>query len=100
MRRRQGTTGMTQDFKLLVMVLSVGCHGDPKLQPDAPPPPPPDAALATWTPCYQSFDCATIDVPVDYTASGGPTIGMRLIRAKARSNRLGSLVINTGGPGA
>jgi pimeloyl-ACP methyl ester carboxylesterase len=47
------------------------------------------------------FHCATIDVPKDWAKPAGPTIKISLIRARAGSqhDRIGSLVINPGGPG-
>ncbi|WP_405978708.1 alpha/beta hydrolase [Streptomyces sp. NBC_00158] len=49
----------------------------------------------------QDWQCATLDVPLDYAEPEGETIPIALIRAKARdkSKRLGSLVFNFGGPG-
>ncbi|MEU9001854.1 alpha/beta hydrolase [Streptomyces sp. NPDC048551] len=49
----------------------------------------------------KDWQCATLDVPLDYADPGGETVPIALIRAKARDqkNRLGSLVFNFGGPG-
>ncbi|MFB6515770.1 alpha/beta hydrolase [Streptomyces virginiae] len=49
----------------------------------------------------KDWQCATLDVPLDYAKPEGETIPIALIRAKARDqkNRLGSLVFNFGGPG-
>lgn len=49
----------------------------------------------------QDWQCATLEVPLDYAEPEGETIPIALIRAKARdkSRRLGSLVFNFGGPG-
>ena len=38
----------------------------------------PDAV--DWTGCGQGFDCATVDVPVDYANPSGPTVGIALTR--------------------
>ncbi|RLK54747.1 alpha/beta hydrolase [Actinokineospora cianjurensis] len=45
--------------------------------------------------------CARLTVPLDYTAPGGDTITLGLSRKPATDdgNRIGSLVINPGGPG-
>ncbi|MGW5850851.1 alpha/beta hydrolase [Streptomyces sp. NPDC055254] len=50
----------------------------------------------------KDWQCATLDVPLDYAEPEGETIPIALIRAKARDqkNRIGSLVFNFGGPGA
>lgn len=49
----------------------------------------------------KDWQCATLDVPLDYADPEGKTIPIALIRAKARDqkHRLGSLVFNFGGPG-
>ncbi|MBT2544806.1 alpha/beta fold hydrolase [Streptomyces sp. ISL-44] len=49
----------------------------------------------------KDWQCATLDVPLDYAKPEGETIPLALIRAKARDqkNRIGSLVFNFGGPG-
>ncbi|MFD3543205.1 alpha/beta hydrolase [Streptomyces sp. NPDC058662] len=50
----------------------------------------------------KDWQCATLDVPLDYAEPEGETVPIALIRAKARDqgNRIGSLVFNFGGPGA
>jgi pimeloyl-ACP methyl ester carboxylesterase len=46
------------------------------------------------------WQCATLDVPVDWAEPDGERIGLALIRAKARGERReGSLLFNFGGPG-
>ncbi|MEV7519600.1 alpha/beta hydrolase [Streptomyces sp. NPDC091371] len=49
----------------------------------------------------KGWQCATLDVPLDYAKPEGETIPIALIRAKARDKdkRIGSLVFNFGGPG-
>ncbi|MEG8280697.1 alpha/beta hydrolase [Streptomyces sp. AHA2] len=47
------------------------------------------------------WQCATLKVPLDWSKPDGETIGLGLIRAKARGgDRVGSLLFNFGGPGA
>jgi pimeloyl-ACP methyl ester carboxylesterase len=47
------------------------------------------------------WQCATLKVPLDWSKPDGGTIGLALIRAKARGDdRAGSLLFNFGGPGA
>ncbi|HKN54256.1 MAG TPA: alpha/beta fold hydrolase, partial [Amycolatopsis sp.] len=50
----------------------------------------------------RDIQCARLTVPMDYTKPDGPTITLGLLRHKATdpSSRIGSLVINPGGPGA
>ncbi|MFD3614042.1 alpha/beta hydrolase [Streptomyces sp. NPDC058676] len=46
------------------------------------------------------WQCATLKVPLDWSKPAGETIGLALIRTKARGgNRIGSLLFNFGGPG-
>lgn len=47
------------------------------------------------------IQCATLRVPLRYDESGGTTIDLAIARlpARLRSERLGSLVVNPGGPG-
>lgn len=53
-----------------------------------------------WSGCGGDFECATLTVPLDYADPGGDTIGIKVIRSRATgSDRLGSLVLNPGGPG-
>ncbi|MCT9081517.1 alpha/beta hydrolase [Streptomyces fulvoviolaceus] len=58
-----------------------------KAAPDASPP-------------GSDWQCATLKVPLDWSKPDGRTIGLALIRSKARGdNRIGSLLFNFGGPG-
>ncbi len=75
----------------------------------ATPSPTQSAAASSlhWTGCGGGAQCATLDVPLDWThtdpAAAGRTIPMALIRYRATgpaSQRLGSLLVNPGGPGA
>ncbi|MGW5722331.1 alpha/beta fold hydrolase [Amycolatopsis sp. NPDC003865] len=84
-------------------VLLAACTSAP---PAAPPvsSPPPDLGKFTrqklaWTPCGEALDCAHLSVPLDYAAPDGPAITVGLLRHKATKQRIGSLVVNPGGPG-
>ena len=70
---------------------------------------PPDPDLArfysqqlTWSSCRSHDECAKLEVPLDYAHPGAKTIKLALLRVPASdaSARLGSLVVNPGGPGA
>ncbi|MDR7275549.1 alpha/beta hydrolase [Catenuloplanes atrovinosus] len=54
-----------------------------------------------WTPCADGFECATVPVPLDHDDPAGPRISIALTRMPATDpdRRIGSLVINPGGPG-
>lgn len=85
----------------------------PTPSPTTPPPATvtqaPEAALGDlyaqridWSPCESNADndCGTLTVPVDYAAPDGDTIDLALLRVPATGARVGSLVVNPGGPGA
>ncbi len=46
-----------------------------------------------------ALECARMQVPVNYSKPDGDTMQIALARAPARGERIGSLVLNTGGPG-
>lgn len=75
--------------------------------PPSPPPPPttttstlPPPGPVQWAPCG-AYQCGSVPVPLDYAHPGGATIQIALIRhpAEVPSQRIGSLVIDPGGPG-
>jgi pimeloyl-ACP methyl ester carboxylesterase len=55
-----------------------------------------------WSECRESMECARIEVPLDYTDPGGKAIALHALRVPAthEEQRIGSLVVNPGGPGA
>jgi len=60
------------------------------------PPPGP----VQWSTCG-AYQCGTVPVPLDYARPGGATIEIALIRhpAEVSAQRIGSLVLDPGGPG-
>ena len=56
----------------------------------------------SWERCRSDKECATIKVPLDYAKPDGETIELSLLKVPAESKRqrVGSLVVNPGGPGA
>lgn len=56
-----------------------------------------------WSDCKvdKKFECAEIQVPVDYQNPGDAslTLALKKLPAKQTSNKVGSLLINPGGPG-
>lgn len=71
-------------------------------------PSPDDPALASfydqqlsWRQCGGRFECATMKVPLTYEQPDGDTIEVKVLRLPAQDpeKRLGSLVLNPGGPG-
>lgn len=54
-----------------------------------------------WNDCGEGYQCSTATVPVDYADPGGESLELALLRAPATGdNRIGSLLVNPGGPGA
>src|SRR5260370_28302561 len=54
-----------------------------------------------WRPCHQGFQCARLQVPFDYRRPAWRRFSLPVIRlvAAGPGKRIGSLVINPGGPG-
>jgi pimeloyl-ACP methyl ester carboxylesterase len=59
------------------------------------------AADVSWSACRDGFECATVPAPLDYGDPQGVQIGISVIRLPAGEpgQRLGSLLLNPGGPG-
>jgi pimeloyl-ACP methyl ester carboxylesterase len=65
-----------------------------------------DPALATyykqkvtWNDCGDDYECAKFKVPRDWAKPAGPSIEIAATRLPAEDEKLGSLLINPGGPG-
>ncbi len=85
----------------------------PTLSPNPVEPPsasetPPGADLdryynqeASWESCRGDKLCTTIEVPLDYAKPGADSIDLSLLKVPAvgKSQRVGSLLVNPGGPG-
>ncbi|CAM5467724.1 Alpha/beta hydrolase OS=Streptomyces alboniger OX=132473 GN=CP975_23535 PE=3 SV=1 [Streptomyces alboniger] len=114
---------------VLTAGLAVGCGGssddggddakNPSASaPDSGPRPDPSSTLPAsltsqkleWDRCEapeggtapgSGWQCATLEVPVDYAEPGGDTMGIALIRGRTtgKGERIGSLLFNFGGPG-
>jgi pimeloyl-ACP methyl ester carboxylesterase len=98
----------------LAIVLVAGCSPAPSpttaLLPSTPPgsaspttsasPPAPSIAPARWSDCGGGFQCTTLSMPLDYTTGDG-VMNLSLVRLLAtdQNARIGSLLINPGGPG-
>ena len=79
--------------------------GDPAVDVTTPP----EEALAPfyaqalqWSSCESGNECADLQVPLDYADPTGETIDISVLKVPAArpEQRLGSLVVNPGGPGA
>ncbi|WP_086818703.1 alpha/beta hydrolase [Allokutzneria sp. NRRL B-24872] len=64
---------------------------------------PAQANPLSWKDCADNAElkCASLDVPLDHAEPGGDRVTLALVKAPARkqSERLGSVVVNRGGPG-
>ncbi len=79
----------------------------PPATPTATPPasskPPAPAALTAWKACDgDGFQCSTLKVPLDEADPSKGTVTLALTRKRASrpADRIGSLLINPGGPGS
>jgi pimeloyl-ACP methyl ester carboxylesterase len=52
-----------------------------------------------WEDCEDSFSCATIEVPLDYSDPGRSSIELSAIRSDATGEAQGTILVNPGGPG-
>ena len=84
---------------VVVTVLTAACARSST--PTAHGTPSPGATSLTWTDCGSGFQCATVQVPLDYAHPDAGDIGIAINRKPATdsSKRIGSLLINPGGPG-
>jgi pimeloyl-ACP methyl ester carboxylesterase len=101
------------------LVLS-GCSEPAELAAATEPPAPPaglgrfyDQQLS-WGPCVdyasspddraalddEELECARLEVPLDYSKPAGRTAQVAVLRHRATGDRIGSLLVNPGGPGA
>lgn len=116
-RRRTRTVGLAVAMLLAVSLVGCGENRDdvagagPTDGTAAPSDTPTDDApedtaptALDWGPCVGKgdvFECATLEVPLDYDVPDGPTLSMAVIRHPATDpdQRIGSVVYNPGGPG-
>ena len=77
-----------------------GADRSPRPSSAAPSSSPPAAELA-WTPCGEGFACAFLDVPLvdDDPAQGTVPLALTRLKAADPARRIGSIVVNPGGPG-
>src|SRR5690606_17281749 len=54
-----------------------------------------------WEPCEEEVECTQMEVPLDHDDPSGPTITLGMVRRRASDPdvRVGSLLVNPGGPG-
>ena len=78
---------------LVAAALGVAAPTAPAAAAPAPP--------VAWSDCRDGFQCATVPAPLDYDRPRGAQIAISLIRLPAENpgRRIGSLLVNPGGPG-
>ena len=84
----------------ILVVVATACirlPGTGKASPSATP----EAPIA-WISCGEGFQCGSVAVPLDYSHPQAGAIKIAVIRKKATdsSSRIGSVLLNPGGPGA
>ncbi len=86
---------------LVTVVLGACTVKSPSIAAHSPTPSPRAAGKIAWSDCGGGFQCGNLQVPLDYSNSGGRTIALALARKVATdpANRIGSLLVNPGGPG-
>ncbi|WP_326826425.1 alpha/beta hydrolase [Streptosporangium sp. NBC_01756] len=52
-----------------------------------------------WTDCGDGFECAKLGVPLDHGKPEGERIQISVVRLPASGDRIGSILVNPGGPG-
>jgi pimeloyl-ACP methyl ester carboxylesterase len=89
-------------FAVVVALAATGCTRNPPSQTHASPSVTPSVGALSWTACGKGFQCATLQVPLDYAHPDAGTIDIALNRKPAtdQANRIGSVLTNPGGPGA
>lgn len=78
---------------LVFSSLVIGCSDDVSQKP-------PESPIA-WEDCGGGFECANFEVPYDHDAPDGRVFKLPLVRRPAKNPdaRIGSLLVNPGGPG-
>ena len=87
----------------VLALLATTCSLDRPLGTRSPKASPSQGAQSLqWSSCGGSFQCTTLKVPLDYGQPQGKQISLAVVRlpAVSPSRRIGSLLMNPGGPGA
>jgi pimeloyl-ACP methyl ester carboxylesterase len=92
-------TSRVAGILVLVTFLAVACTRNSPPTSHATPSSP--VSKIAWTDCGGGFQCGTLQVPLDYENPTARTISLALLRKPAlnKTTRIGSLLVNPGGPG-
>ncbi|WP_350347423.1 alpha/beta hydrolase [Agromyces sp. G08B096] len=110
MSRRKKTTGALAALATAAVLLLSGCVPS-FLQPPAPTSTPTGEEVAPelepfyhqvleWEQCGDRLGCTTATAPLDWDDPSAGEIELALVRHVATGDRIGSLLVNPGGPGA
>ncbi len=109
-RRREPGPALLAPVLVAALVLVAACSAQDArtgAEPSAPastaaPSGSPSPSEPAWTPCGDGFTCAVLDVPLvgDDPAAGTVPLALTRLEAADPQNRIGSIVVNPGGPGA
>lgn len=101
---RAGALSVVVTLGVAAALLAGGaCSSEPNPKESKPPNPGSTTSRSlAWHACHDGLDCGHLAVPLDESHPDGRTIDLALIRrpARDRDHRIGSLVVNPGGPGA
>ncbi len=125
MRLHLGRPAVVPTLLMAVTLVLAGCtsfsdtlEGEASSSAAATPTPEPKAAPIDWSDCNKqiqpliadqpgsdrdlTFECGRTEVPISYDEPEGATLPLFLVRVRAagQTGRIGSLMVNPGGPGA
>ena len=125
MRLHLGRPAVVPTLLMAVTLVLAGCtsfsdtlEGEASSSAAASPTPEPKAAPIDWSDCNKqiqpliadqpgsdrdlTFECGRTEVPISYDEPEGATLPLFLVRVRAagQTGRIGSLMVNPGGPGA
>jgi len=125
MRLHRGRSAVPASLLLALSLFLAGCAsfsdtltGSASSGSTASSTAPPTAAPIKWSDCNKqiqpliakqpgsnrniTFECGRTEVPINYSEPRGATLPLFLVRARlaGQTNKIGSLVVNPGGPGA
>lgn len=98
--RRMVIRGLAAGAAMLGTLAALATAGPATALPEAPPRVSPGL---TWGPCppdlSRALRCGTLDVPLDHTRPDGPTTTLGVSLAQATGTKVGTILVNPGGPG-
>lgn len=99
--RLQRVTNRAATLIVLVALLVSACTRGSNPIAQASPSTLPTSGAIAWTNCGSGFQCGSISAPLDYSGQTAGTVTIAITRKPATdpARRIGSLLINPGGPG-